>query len=68
MEAILVLFVPIMLLWFGLALVQGRPITPDAVLRIVNRQLSKGLRWLWKERAQRGGTGRPRRPPNRYKR
>ena len=63
MEAILVLFVPLMLLWSGLALVQGRPITPDVILRIVNRQLSKGLR-----RPQRGGTGCPRRPPNRYRR
>ena len=68
MEAILVLFVPLMLLWSGLALVQGRPITPDVILRIVNRQLSKGLRWLWKGRPQRGGTGCPRRPPNRYRR
>ena len=68
MEALLVLFVPIFLLWFGLTMIQGRPFTPDVVLKSANRQLSKLLKWLWKEKPQRGGVGRPRRPPNRYRR
>ena len=68
MEALLALFIPIVLLWFGMALVRGRPPTPEVVLRIVNKQIARGLRWLWKDRPDRGGSGRPRRPPNRYRR
>ena len=68
MEALLALFIPIVLLWFGLALVRGRPPTPEVVLRIAIRQIARGLRWLLRERPERGGAGRPRRPPNRYRR
>ena len=32
MEAILVLFVPIALIWIGLALTQGRAVTPGAIM------------------------------------
>ncbi|MCI0438176.1 MAG: hypothetical protein L0177_03490 [Chloroflexi bacterium] len=68
MEALLIILVPIFLIWFGLALVQGRALTPGAVMRSVTRQLWRTLRWLWRERPQRGGAGRQRPPQRRYRR
>jgi len=68
MEALLVLFVPILLLWVGFALLSGRPLTPEAVLRSTTQLSWRILRWLWKDRRKKGGAGRVKRPPIRYRR
>jgi hypothetical protein len=68
MEAVLVLLVPVVLLWMGLSLTRGRPLNPDAVLRSLSRSSWRTLKWLWRDRPERGGPGRLRRPPYRYRR
>lgn len=68
MEALLVIIFPIVFLWIGFLFFLGRPITPGALIPVVYRQLSRAIRWLWKERPQKGGAGRPRKPPSRYRR
>jgi hypothetical protein len=67
MEALLVVFVPIVLLWFGLAFIGGRPPTPGPVLRSLSRASWGILKWLWKDRPEQGGPGRLKRPPFRYR-
>lgn len=68
MEALLVLFVPVVLLWVGFSLMTGRSLSPDAVLRSINKISWQILRWLWRDRRRRGGAGRFKRPPIRYRR
>ena len=68
MEALLVIFVPIVLLWLGFALISGRSLSPDAVLRSITRVTQQILRWLWRDRRKLGGAGRVRRPRVRYRR
>jgi uncharacterized metal-binding protein len=68
MEALLALFVPLVLLWVGFSLISGRSLSPDAVLRSTAKLSWQILRWLWRDRRQKGGGGRVKRPPIRYRR
>ena len=68
MEALLVIFVPIALLWLGFAFISGRSLSPDAVLRTTIKVTQQLLRWLWRDRRKLGGAGRVRRPRVRYRR
>ena len=68
MEALLALFIPIVVLGVGFALISGRSLSPDAVLRSTMKASWKILKWLWKDRRQKGGAGRVKRPPIRYRR
>ena len=67
MEALLVLLVPVVLLGMSPGLTQGRGFGPDVVLRSLTRSFWRILRWLWRDRTERGGPGRLRRPPFRYR-
>jgi hypothetical protein len=67
MESILVLFLPVALLYVGISLARGRALVPGAVMGRLSRFGIRGFKWLWKERSNRGGTGRTRRPPFRYR-
>jgi hypothetical protein len=67
MEAVLVLLVPVVLLWMGLSLTRGRPLSPDGVLRSLSRSSWRTLKWLWRDRTKQGGAGRLGRPPFRYR-
>jgi hypothetical protein len=68
MEALMVLLVPVVLLWMGLSLTRGRSLNPDVVLRSLGRSSWRTLKWLWRDRPERSGPGRLRRPPFRYRR
>lgn len=68
MEAVAIVVVPLALLLVGLALFTGRSLAPSAVLQSMASSCWKLLRWLWKDRSQRGGAGRVKRPPVRYRR
>ena len=68
MEALLALFVPLALLSVGFAMISGRPLTPEAMLRTTTRLSWKILKWLWKDRRKKGGAGRVKRPAIRYRR
>ena len=67
MEAVLALLVPVVLLWMGLALTRGGSISPDSVLRSLSRSSWRTMKWLWRDRPEKGGSGRLRRPPFRYR-
>jgi hypothetical protein len=68
MGSLLVVLAPVALLWIGMGLLRGRAMSPEAVLRSLTRSAWKTLKWLWREQHQRGGAGRLRRPPFRYRR
>ena len=68
MEALAIAVIPIALLFVGLALVSGRSLDPQSVMRMVTRISWRTLRWLWQDKPQRGGAGRPKQPPRRYRR
>ena len=68
MEALLVLFVPVVLLWIGFSMVSGRSLSPDVVLRTITKISFQSLRWLWRDRRKPGGVGRSKRPTIRYRR
>ena len=67
MEALLVLLVPVVLLGLGPGLTQGRGFGPEVILRGLSRSSWRTLKWLWRDRPERGGPGRLRRPPFRYR-
>lgn len=68
MEVLLAMFLPLVLLWVGLALITGRSLAPEAVMRSMISFLWRIVRWLWRDRRQKGGGGRVKRPPIRYRR
>lgn len=68
MEALAIIFLPIALLWVGLAFLTGRSVAPQEVMRRITALSWRGLKWLWRDRRQKGGAGRVKRPPIRYRR
>ena len=68
MEALMVLFLPVILLWVGFSMISGRSMSPDVVLRTLTRLSFQILKWLWKDRRKPGGAGRFKRPTIRYRR
>ena len=62
------LLMPIAFLLFGFAFLNGRSLSPSAVMRSVMSLLTNSLRWLWKERPERSGAGRIRQPRVTYRR
>ena len=68
MEALLVVFMPLVLLLVGFAIMTGRSMSPASVNRTIISWCWKTLRWLWSDRTKQGGGGRPKRPPIRYRR
>lgn len=70
MEALLVAFVPIVLLLIGFSFLTGRSrsLTPGAVTGSVISLLLKTIAGLWQDRERKIGGGRTRRPPRWYRR
>ena len=70
MEALLVAFVPIVLLIVGLSFLTGRSgsLTPWAVTSSVISLLLKTIAGLWQDRERKIGGGHTRRPSRRYRR
>lgn len=68
MEALLIIFLPLVLVWVGLALISGRSLSPEAVLRGASKLSWQILKWLWRDRRKPGGAGRMKRPRVRYRR
>ena len=67
MESLFIAIFPIVFLFVGLALISGRSLSPGTVVGAVTRVTSQTLRWLWRDRPQRGGAGRQKPPQYRYR-
>jgi hypothetical protein len=63
MESLVVMLAAVVFLWVGLVLWRRWFPPVDQTWRISGRV----LRWLWRERHERSGAGRPNRPGLRYK-
>ncbi|MFC1865146.1 hypothetical protein ACFLYB_00320 [Chloroflexota bacterium] len=67
MELLMISSLPITVLVFSLALLSGNSLSPANVTHTILSVLKRILRWLWKERPERGGAGRIRHPRIMYR-